>query len=113
MVVAMVAVGVVEVAVDQIIDMVPMGHCLVAASITVAVILVVARTGVVRGTVSPILGGHGQGVLIDVVFMGMMKVAIMKVIDVAVVLDGRVATSLAVGMGVLAVSCVCRHGYLL
>ena len=102
-VVAVVAVRVVQVAIDEVIDVVAMWHRFVAAagavdvSGFVAAAVVVGRAGVRVG------GADGDAVFIDVVAMRVVQVAVVQVIDVAVVLDGGVAAARAVLVRVVGV----------
>ena len=99
-VVAVVAVGVVQVAIDQVIDVVAVRHRFVAAAGAVAVALgvlaavVAGRAG--RGVGAP----DRQGVLLDRAAVLVVQVAVVQVVGVAVVLDGRVAAVRPVLMGV-------------
>ena len=96
MVVAVVAVRVVQVPIDEVIDVVAMWHRFVTAagamdvSCFVAAAVVVGRAGVRVG------GADGDAVFIDVVAVRVVQVAVVQVIDVAVVLDGGVAAARAV-----------------
>jgi hypothetical protein len=96
MVVAVVPVRVVEVVADQVIDVVPVGHRLVAAARTVLVPGLVTGVAVSGGATVPVGGVHLQRVLVDVVAVRMMQVAIVQVIDVVAMPDRGVAAVLAV-----------------
>jgi hypothetical protein len=102
-VVAVVAVGVVQVAIDEVIDVVAVRHRLMAAAgaVTVAVFVLAALVGNTAARVGRV---DRQGVLLDAVGGDVMQVAIVQVIDVAVVLDRRVTAvraMLVVVVGVL------------
>ena len=111
----MVAVRVVQVAIDKVIDVVAMRHRFVAAAGAVDVSGFVAAAGavdvsgfvaaaVVVGRAGVRVGGaDGDAVFIDVVAMRVVQVAVVQVIDVAVVFDGGVAAASAVLVRVVGV----------
>jgi hypothetical protein len=96
MVVAVIAVGVMQVAGDEVIDMVAVRHGLVAAtgSMPVALVMLVAvMLGRAGGRVT---AAHLELVLLDPCLPRMMQMAIMQVIDVAFVANAGMATVRAV-----------------
>jgi hypothetical protein len=95
-VVAVVAVRVVQVAADEVIGVVAVGHGLVAAAGAVLVGLVVAVAGVGRRAGGRVGGADRQAVLLDAAAVGVVQVAVVQVIDVVFVLDGGVAAAGAV-----------------
>ena len=88
MIIAMVAVGMVKPAANQIVDMVSVWDSLVAAAWTVAV-----RTtaGVMVAAVGVLIADLDD-VLVNMPIVGMMQMAIVKVIDVVSMADRRVST---------------------
>ena len=92
MVVAVVTVRMVQMAIDEVIDVVAMRHRFVAAAgaMHVAVAVMVGGADVRVG------GADGDGVFIDVVAVRVVQVAVVQVINVAFVLDGGVAAACAV-----------------
>ena len=90
-VVAMIAVGMVQVAVHQVIHMIAVGNLLVATGRAVAMILLMPSAFVLRRASREVGRRDLQDVVIHVVAMNVMEVAIVQVIRVAVVLDGNVA----------------------
>ncbi len=102
-------VEVVEVAIDEVIDMVTVGDGFVTAAGAVNMVSGMAGAGVAAGAGGGIGGGDFESVLVEVAFMGMVEVTIVKVIDVAVVNDGGVAAAGAMHMGVIGVNVV-FHG---
>jgi hypothetical protein len=89
----------------QVINVIAVWDRLVAAAGAMGVGV---RAG--RGlAVGRVLAVHGQRVLVAVVAVGMMQVAVVQVIHVIVVLDGRVAAVLAVLMGVVLMSVAGGH----
>lgn len=97
MVVAVVAVGMVEAAIDEIIDMVPVRHRLVSATGTVVVSVLVGAGVVRRGAAVGIGGGHVEGVFLDrAVRILVMEMAVVQVVEVIAVTDRGVPASVAV-----------------
>src|SRR4051794_480601 len=89
-VVAVVAVGAVQVAVHQVVGVVAVRDRLVAAAGAVAVGRVVGAAGVGGGAGRRVGRVDGQHVLLDPGAGGVVQVAVVQVIDVAVVADGGV-----------------------
>lgn len=88
----MVAVGVVQVPVDQVVDVVAVRHLFMPATRPVHVVGRVRATAVVGRATMRIDVGHLNAVLLDhVPFFGMMEVTVMQVVDMIVVLNGDVA----------------------
>ena len=92
-IVAMVAVGMVQVAGHQVVQVIPMGNLLMAAGRTVAMGLLMPGTGVLGSAGSRVGRIDLQKVLIDVVAVNVVQVAIMQVIRVVAVLDGDMAAT--------------------
>jgi hypothetical protein len=97
-VVAVVAVRVMQVAVDQIVGVVAVRHRFVAAAGAVPMVCVMAAAAMIRGAAVGIARADGDDMLVDMAVVRVMKVAVMQVIDVAVVAHGDVAASRTVGM---------------
>lgn len=93
MVVAVIAMGVVQVAIDQVIDMVAMGNRLMAATRTVDMVGSMAATLVAGGAAVGVLAVGFQCVFIDMIAMHVMQVPIMQVIDMPTVFDCRVTAA--------------------
>jgi hypothetical protein len=105
-IVAVVAVPVVQPPVDQEIDVVAVGHFFVAA-------VVVRATADHRGAGVGIVRVHRNDVLVIVAVVGGVQVAVVQVIHVPVVLDAGVAAVVAVDVAVLVVNVVTHALYLL
>ena len=103
MVVAVVAVRVVQVAIDEVVNVVAMRHGFVAATGTVYMSRFVAAAVVVRRAGIRVGGADGDAVFIDVVAVRMVQVAVVQIVNVAVVLDGGVAAVRAVLVRVVGV----------
>ena len=108
-IVAMGAVGVMQVPVDQIVYMVAVRHRFVAAARAVLVFLVMAGTGMVGRAAPRIVGAHLDLVLVDVIAVRVMEMAIVQVVEVIAVLDrgmaaGRTMRVRMVGMDLVVVA---------
>jgi hypothetical protein len=84
MVVAMIAMGMVQPSIHEVIDMVPMGHGFMPAGRAVRV-----RAGRLRGAVHGIGRVDWNGMLINVILVRVMQMAIVKIIDMIIVPDRR------------------------
>lgn len=102
-VVAVTIVGMVEVAVDQVADVVSVRHGLVATAGAVNMVGVVAAAGVAAGAAVRVRLAHLDHVLVHVVVVGMVQVTVVQIVDVTVVLDGGVAAVGAVNVVVVLV----------
>ncbi len=111
MIVAMIAVRMVQVAVHQVIHVVAVGNRLVAALRTMAMILLMAATGVLGRASSGVGRGDLQDVVINMVAMNVVQMAIVQVIGVAIVLDGGVAATrtMLVGMSLMHLTVLFFH----
>lgn len=95
MIIAVIAVGVVQVTVDQVVDVVAVGNRFVSTIRAVNVVRIVTPTIVTGGTIVGVGRGHFQRVLFDLaVTTNMVQMSIVQVIDVVSMLDARV---LAIG----------------
>jgi hypothetical protein len=99
-VVAVLAVRVVQVAVDEIVRMVAMRQCFVAAVRSVNVIGGMSTALVFRGTTVLVRGRGCECVFVDMIAVDVVQVAIMEIVDVTVMADGRVSAVCTVHMRV-------------
>ena len=109
MVVAVVAVWVMQVTIDEVVDVVAVRDGFVA---TVWAVDMVAGVGVALmfgGAVRGICRAHFKGVLIHVVIVHVMQVAVVEIVDVASVLDGRMSAAFAMKMVVCSVFFAVAH----
>jgi hypothetical protein len=102
-VVAMVAVRMVQVALYQIIDVVAVRNRLVATTRAMFVRLLMAAAGMVRCTARGIRPVHFQVVFLHTALTHVVQMAVVQVIDMGIVVDGRVAAIWAVLVVVLCV----------
>lgn len=96
MIVAVLLVRVVKTVLDQVVEVVAVGHRLVTAALSVHVVGVVAARLIGAGV--GVVVAHGDHVLVDMALTGMVKVPVVEVVDVSLVLDGDVAAVSAVGV---------------
>jgi hypothetical protein len=108
-VVAVVAVWVVQVTIHQIVGVVAVRDGLVATPLAVDVVRVVAAAVMVGRAGSRVAVRDLDDVLIDMVTMGMVQVPIMQVVDVPIVLDGLMAAPWSVNVVVRFVDIASRH----
>ena len=111
-IVAVVAVRVVKVAGNPIVDVVAMRHRLVPAAGAVYVSCLMRTTAVVRGAVFGVLARYLDHVFVDMIFMRVVEVAIMQIVGIAAMADGGMSAArsmpvLMVGVGWSGAS---RHG---
>lgn len=101
----MVAVGMVEVAVHEVIHMIPVRYRFMPTARPVTMILVMAATLVLRRARIRILLEDLKHMLIHMILMRMMKVPVMQIIHMILVADGGVAAVRSMFMRV-----VCLRG---
>ena len=109
MVVAVVAVLVVQAAVDDVVHMVAVRHGFVAAAFAVNM----ACAGIDRMAAVRIGGVYFEAVLVVMAFVGVVQVAVVQVVDMVAVLDGGVAAACAVNMGMVGMGMVAHGVFLL
>ncbi len=109
MIVAMSAVGKVQVPSDDIVHMVAMGDggMPTARFVTMAGLMFV--TGMCRSTGSGILAGDGECMFVDVVLMEVVQVAVVQVVGMVFVCDRLVAAVCSVTVAVLVVDRMSAH----
>jgi hypothetical protein len=108
-IVAVVAVGMVEVAIDEIIDVVAVRDGRMSAAGAMHVAGFVNAAFVPRGASVGVRGRHFDHMLFDLFAVRMMEMPVVKVVDVPLMLDGRVSAIRAVLMTVAFVSFVSGH----
>lgn len=108
-VVAVIAVRMVEVPVHKIIDVVAVRDRFVAAAGAVDVFGQVRATRVAFGALVRIRAGHGNHVIVTVIPVGMEQMPIAQVVGVAVMLDGGVTAIGAVLVIEVAMSIARNH----
>jgi hypothetical protein len=104
--------GVMEVAVDDVVGVVAVSDRVVPARGAVDVVLGVAAGAVRRSAVRGVRAADGERVLVDVARVGVVQVSVVEEVLVPVVLDRLVAAVRPVLMVVAFVRLVIRHGFL-
>ncbi len=111
MIVAVVAVRMVQVAVDEVVHVVAVWHGFVAAARAVLVVGGVGLAVVVRSACVRVLRADLDRMLVVVPLVGVMEVAVVQIVDVAVVFDGSVAAAGAVDMLVILMDYMFGHDF--
>jgi len=99
----MVAMRMMQVALDAVIDVIAVRYRLMAAAGVVDMTRLMAATAVVRGAALGVAGGHIDDVLVDMTVMGMVEMTIVQVVDVTAVPYGRMTAARPVLMRVIGV----------
>jgi hypothetical protein len=108
-IVAVVAMGMVEMAVDEIIDVVAVRDGRVSAAGAMHMAGLVSATVVPRGASIGVRRRHFDHMLFDLLAVRMMKMPVVQVVHMPLMLDGRVSAIRAVLMNVAIVSFVSGH----
>ena len=110
-VVAVIAVRMVQVPLDQIVNVIAVRDGFVTAPRPVLVVLGVASAVVLWRALIGVRPRDRNGMLIVMVFMGMMEMPIMQVVGMAVMQDGGVPAVGAVDVLVIRVNVMLGHGF--
>ncbi|MCP9469392.1 MAG: hypothetical protein NNA31_05245 [Nitrospira sp.] len=110
MIVAMGSMGEVQMAGNQVINMVSVGNSLMAAGGAMAMARLVTSAAMGRRTGGRILLRDIQAMFVDMVAMEVMQVAVMQIIRVAVMKNGRMAAPGSMLMIMLIVNRMIAHG---
>ncbi len=105
----MVAVRVMEMSLHQVVDMIAMGHCRVAAAGAVNMPLFVPAALMGRGATVRMGGVDLKDVFVDMTCVGMVQVPVVQVIDVIVMLNRQMSTTGSVLMVVVRVDFAVAH----
>ncbi|MCO7233471.1 MULTISPECIES: hypothetical protein [unclassified Cobetia] len=103
MIITVVTMGVVQVAIDQVVDVIAVRNRFVTATRTMYVIRRMSIAAMLRCAGIGIYRSYLDDMLIHVVFMGMMQVTVMEVVNVVAMLDAGMATIRAMLMGMISV----------
>ena len=109
MVVAVISIGVMQMAIDKVVHVIPMGNGLMTALRAMFMIGGVSVAIVAVRTISGVLGTHSERVLVDVASMQRVEVAVVEVVGMIIMLDGSVAAVLAMLVGMIGVNLVVGH----
>ena len=113
MVIAMPIVRMVKMTSDEVVDVIAMGHGLVAAAGAMDVGAVVGAALMAGRAVGRIRPGESDYMLIDMAIVEMMQMAIVQIVYVVIVLDGSMTTTGFVLMVVTRMGITGRHSKLL
>jgi hypothetical protein len=102
-VVAVIAVRMMQVPVDEIVDVVAVRHRLVPAAGAVLVARLMPLAPVLGRAAVGVLGRDLDDVLVDVVAVRMVQVSVVQVVDVIAVADGGVPAAWAMLVGMIGV----------
>jgi len=108
MVIAVIGMRVVQHAVDQVVGMVAVRDCGMAATVAVHVVVLVVYRPAGIGVGVPDL----QAALVNMSFVVVMHVAVVQIVDVSVVADRRMAAIRSMGV-IVSLMCCVFHGELL
>jgi len=108
-VIAVVAMREMQMAIDQIIHMVAVRHHFMPASGAVDVAGLVTCAAMLRGAGGGIGGAYGNHMLIDVPLVREVQVAIVQIIDMAIMANGGMAAVGTMLVGVIGVLGAGRH----
>jgi hypothetical protein len=103
MVVAVIAMRMVQVPGNMIIDMVAVWHRFMAAARAVGMIRFVTAAAMTRGAAIRIAAGDADHMLVDMAVMRVVKMAVMQIVDVIAVTHGRVPATGPMPMSVIRV----------
>jgi hypothetical protein len=104
MIIAVVAVRMMQVSLDQIIGMVPVRHGFMAAARAMTMSRIMTAAAVVRRAALGIRGAHFNDVLVDMILVRMMQMAVMKIIDVSLMPDRDMPAARSMDMGMIGVN---------
>jgi hypothetical protein len=108
----MVAMRMMQVAINQIVHMVAVRHRFMAASGSMLVVCIVTSATMLRSALVGIGRADLDDMFIDMVAMHVMEMPVVEVVDMAVMQDGRMTAIRTMNMqmiGMLGVR-ACRHG---
>jgi hypothetical protein len=105
----MIAMRMVQMTVDEVVDMVAVRHRLVTTARAVPMAFRMAGTVVVWRAGGGIGCAHGDDVLIEMIFVRMMKMTVVQIVDMAIVLYRRMAAARTVLVRMVAMNVVGAH----
>lgn len=95
MIVAVIPVGMVQMTIHEVVDVIAVGHRLMTATGAMHMVRVVPGALMRGGATVGVGVRYLDHVLVDVILMRMMQVSIMQVIGMTIVFDGRMAAARA------------------
>jgi hypothetical protein len=109
MIIAMTIMGMMQMPVHQIVDMITVRNCVMSAPGTMDVILLVAVALVPIGTLVRMGGAYREDVLINMAFVRMMQVSIVQIVEVSFMHDCPMSAIRAMFMGMVVVNIAGSH----
>lgn len=109
MVVAVVAVGMVQMAIDEVVDMIAMGNCFMPTPRAMDMVCGVTTAGVALCTGDRVCVAHLKRMLVHMIAVGVMQVAIVQIIHMTIVADRRMAAIWPVNVVVVSVLVTVCH----
>ena len=109
MIVTVSLMGMMQMALDEIVGMVAVRNCLMSASGGVVVFVVMRAAGMAGAAARGIGTALRQRMLIHMAFVKMVQMAVVQIVDVPFMLHRGMSTARAVRMGMLIVSVVIAH----
>jgi hypothetical protein len=112
-VIAMLAVRVMEMLADEVVDVIAMGNLLMTAIGAMNMRGLMPTADVLGRAIRRVSGAYPEDMLVDVIAVGVMQMPVMQIVDVALVLDRRVPAIGSMRVGVACVGVVLRisHGH--
>jgi hypothetical protein len=111
MIIAVVAVRMMQVSLDQIIGVIPVRHRFMAAARAMAMSCIMAAAAVVRRAALGIVGAHFHDMLVDVILVRMMQMAVVEIIDVSLMSNRDVPATWSMNMGMIGVNGVIMRSH--
>ena len=109
----MIAVRMVQVSVDEVVGVIPMRNGFVTAARSVPMSRIVSATAVLGGAPIRIRFAYFDYMLVDVIFMRMMEMTVVKIVDVAVVPNRDMTALGSVDMRMIGVNNMIMSGHCL
>lgn len=98
MIIAMTAAGMVQMPFHQVINVITVRHGFVTTASSMLVIAVVAAAIVIRCAIGSISATNAQRMIVHMIAMYVVEVTVMKIVFMAIMLDGLVTTTFTVFM---------------
>lgn len=97
----MAVMGVMKMAINQVVDMLAMGHGFMSAAGAMHMLLRMPRALMFRGAILGVGTRYTDHMFVDMIIVRVVQMAIVQVIDMAIMHDARVPTFRAVRMSMI------------
>lgn len=97
----MAVMGMMKMAIDQVVNMLAVGHGLMSAAGAMRVLLQMPRALMFRGAIFGVGTRYTDHMFVDMVIVWVVQMAIVQVIDMAIMHDARVPTFRAMRMSMI------------